>query len=236
MLVTTRKAAFGVHLLISLILLIILLTVIFFIWYPYDLIFAGGIDGLKILMGVDLVVGPLLTYIVFKPGKKGLKFDLSLIAGLQVICLAYGMWMVHSQRPLVQVLIDDGIHLLSISDIQQQDMDTSKLVGRSPSNVVMNLPEDENSWSAIKFSTEFADNKPFSFRSDLYIPISEVTKEQYNNRLEAVIRRYGNSEMEELNTAEKSCTWIPIISVHVNGYACHSYENGIEKLSDRKFF
>lgn len=236
MIVTSRKAAFGIHLLISLLILLVLLSVIFFIWYPYELIYAGGIDGLKILMGVDLVLGPLLTFIVFVPKKKGLKFDLTLIGTLQILCLCYGMWMVYSQRPLVQVLADDGVHLLSASDISYQNTDISHLKGQRTKNVMIKLPEDESTWGAIKFATEFADNKPFAFRSDLYIPMNQVSQNQYENRLTTVTRTANTKALSSLNNSEDSCTWIPVFSVHIKGFACHSYENGIEKLSDKKLF
>jgi hypothetical protein len=106
----SRLGAFALHLLISALILITLLIVIFFVWYPNGLISAGGLTGLKILIGVDLILGPVLTLIVFSPGKKGLKFDLALIAIIQISCLIYGLWTIYSQRPLVQVLIDDGVH------------------------------------------------------------------------------------------------------------------------------
>lgn len=234
MFVSTRKAAFGIHFSISLLILILLLAVIFFVWYPYDLIYAGGIDGLKILMGVDLILGPLLTLIVFKPGKKGLKLDLTLIGTLQILCLCYGLWMVHSQRPMVQVLIDDGVHLLSAADINQYQVDTEGLAGKTPKNVMMDLPEDQNSWGAIKFATELDENKPFSFRDDLYLPMGEVSQKKYDKRLDVVLQRNEDPKLQQLNSSGERCTWIPIISVHVTGYACHSYENGIEKLSDKK--
>jgi hypothetical protein len=55
----------------------------------------AGAEGLLLLMaGIDIVVGPLLTLIVFKAGKKGLKFDLALIALAQAAFLAYGVWTI----------------------------------------------------------------------------------------------------------------------------------------------
>ena len=43
-----------------------------------------------LMIGVDVVIGPLLTLIVFDPKKKHLKFDLVVIAALQLAALAYG--------------------------------------------------------------------------------------------------------------------------------------------------
>lgn len=46
---------------------------------------------LATLAAVDLVMGPLLTLVEFKPGKKSLKFDLTAIALLQAGALLYGL-------------------------------------------------------------------------------------------------------------------------------------------------
>ena len=41
-------------------------------------------------VGKTTVVGPLLTLIVFRAGKPGMKFDLAVIGLVQVAALAYG--------------------------------------------------------------------------------------------------------------------------------------------------
>ena len=43
---------------------------------------------MQIIIGVDLIMGPVPTLIVFKADKKGLKFDLTLIGIFQGVCLA----------------------------------------------------------------------------------------------------------------------------------------------------
>ena len=74
-----RIKAFLIHLGISLVILFVLLYLLVFVWYPPPLFAAdGGMQGLKIILGVDLVLGPLLTLMVYNPAKgwKRLKFDL----------------------------------------------------------------------------------------------------------------------------------------------------------------
>ena len=63
----------------------------FWVWYPTPY-FAidGGWQVLRILAGVDVVLGPLLTFIVFKIGKPSLKFDMSCIILMQIGALIYG--------------------------------------------------------------------------------------------------------------------------------------------------
>lgn len=84
----SRFKAFSIHFAISFAIFLILLYFILFQWYPQPLFSTdGGWRIIRIIVGVDLVLGPLLTLIVFKAGKPGLKFDLTIIAFLQITAL-----------------------------------------------------------------------------------------------------------------------------------------------------
>ena len=87
----TRWHASGAHLLISAAIAAAVLTLMLTVWYPPPLFeAAGGNDLALILIGVDVVIGPLLTLIVFKPGKRGLRFDLAAIAVFQLAAARAG--------------------------------------------------------------------------------------------------------------------------------------------------
>lgn len=99
-----RFKAFAVHLAVSALVVGTALSLIYFLWYPYPFATVQTVGSVTLaLVCVDLVMGPLLTLIVFKPGKRGLKFDLTLIALLQVAALCYGMKITFEQRPVYAV-------------------------------------------------------------------------------------------------------------------------------------
>jgi hypothetical protein len=76
----------AIHFLIGLAIFLGLLAVILFLWYPGILFNVDrGWAGLQLVIGVDLIAGPLLTLVVFKTGKRGLNFDLSCIAIFQAV-------------------------------------------------------------------------------------------------------------------------------------------------------
>lgn len=80
----TKGRAFAIHLTASAAVVLILFAIMRLLWYPapyFDI--NGGWTVLRILAGVDVVLGPILTLIVFKPGKPSLKFDMSVIVALQ---------------------------------------------------------------------------------------------------------------------------------------------------------
>lgn len=68
----SRWKAAAIHFSISLLVFLFLLTLILWLWYP-GILFSidGGWSGLRLVIGVDLLLGPLLTLVVFKSGKPG---------------------------------------------------------------------------------------------------------------------------------------------------------------------
>ena len=93
------------------------------VWYP-DFFFQtdGGWQGLRLLLGVDLVLGPLLTLIVYRAGKPGLRFDLTVIGVVQVVCLAAGVWIVRGERPLAIVYIDGSFYSVTAQSFKEVDV------------------------------------------------------------------------------------------------------------------
>lgn len=98
------------------------LTVRFF-WYPGPLFeVAGGMELLGLVIAVDVTLGPLVTLIVFKPGKKGLKFDLVFIAVMQVAALLYGLWSIAESRPVYITFVKDRFELVRAGELEEADL------------------------------------------------------------------------------------------------------------------
>src|SRR4029078_12975478 len=109
----SRWKAAGIHLSISLLIGLIVGALLFGVWYPPPYFHAAGADQLVLLLvSVDIVLGPLLTLVVFKSGKWGLKFDLTLIAVMQTIALVYGLSVVLRSRPVFLVAAVDRFVLV----------------------------------------------------------------------------------------------------------------------------
>src|SRR4051812_10875535 len=79
-----------------------------YLWYPGALFeIAGGLELLLLIISVDVTLGPLVTLIVFKPGKWGLKFDLAVIGILQSAALVYGLYTIAESRPVYVTFVKD---------------------------------------------------------------------------------------------------------------------------------
>lgn len=100
-LLAAKLKALAAHLSISFVLVGIALALMWLCWFPAPLFTTdGGGVGLKLLLLVDLVLGPLLTFVVFNPTKarRLMVLDLSVIAALQLAAYSAGLWSIHSVR------------------------------------------------------------------------------------------------------------------------------------------
>ena len=113
-----RVRAFALHLAGSAVVIATLLVVVCVFWYPspyFD--YEGAIAPVRVLIGVDLVLGPLLTLLVFKPGKRLLWLDMTMIFLLQAAAFGYGTHALWSQRPLVVAFAVDSFVLVPAAEL-----------------------------------------------------------------------------------------------------------------------
>ena len=95
-----RLKFFLSHLSISLLIALFVVVLVFFIWYPVPLATAVGVTHIFLMiLAIDIIVGPFLGLVVYKHGKKTLKFDLGVIILLQILALCYGVHSIEQGRP-----------------------------------------------------------------------------------------------------------------------------------------
>jgi len=122
-----RFQASGIHLGISLVIAILVGCLIYFVWYPHPYFqVAGGSNLMLLIMGVDIVIGPLLTLVIYKAGKKGLRFDLACIAVLQAAAFLYGLSVIAQARPVFIVAALDRFIPVYANDLDDNDLAQAK--------------------------------------------------------------------------------------------------------------
>jgi hypothetical protein len=155
-----RYQAFAIHIAISLVIFFILLVFITQHWYPGILFDTGnGWKAIGMIVGIDLVLGPLLTLIVFNPNKNSLKFDLSIIALIQIAALIYGTWTIHQTRPIALAFINTSF--MTIHANSKIAADIQKRIVELNSNRLFYLFDDSINETALNTS-RFEDYRNFS--------------------------------------------------------------------------
>ncbi len=193
---TPRFRAFLIHLAISLVILAGILYVVIFIWYPPPFFTAdGGWQGVRIMMGVDLVLGPLLTLAVYDPGKgmQRLKVDLWIIALIQLSALSAGAWVVADQRTRMVSFANNRFVSMSQIQIDESgvtDQILAKLKDQRPAMAYVALPEDEK--ERLGEVMKSMGGTPLFKRGDLFQPLT------LENRLKIVEQGYDLKQVGEV--------------------------------------
>lgn len=162
-LAVTRYKASAIHFLISATIVGVIFAIIFFVWYPGPTFrIAGAMGIVLVLVGVDLVLGPTLTLIIYKEGKPGLKFDLVVIALIQLTALVYGSYTFYQERPYYMVFAVDRFNLVTEKQIDKSEILYPELLDKPFADVIKvfaRLPEDPEEFQVFLNSVMF-DGKP----------------------------------------------------------------------------
>lgn len=143
----TAKFRFVVaHFAISVLAACCAALVIFLLWYPAPLNTAVGVTHIFLMMlSIDMVLGPFFTWLVYKEGKKSLKFDLTVIVLIQVLALGFGLYKIADGRPVWIVFNVDRFELVKNNEVLIQNI------------AKVSEPFRQNSYLKPKFAaTQFA--------------------------------------------------------------------------------
>lgn len=176
----SRWKAAALHLCISIVIAGIASGLLLGVWYPPPYFHADGAGKLlALVVGVDVSIGPLLTLLVFRHGKRGLKFDLTVIAILQVIALVYGFHVLVGSRPVFMVAVVDRFVAVSANNISAADLakaahpEWRHLSWTGPVLVGATLPSNEKQREALMFSS-LQGGKDIQDLPERYVPYANV--------------------------------------------------------------
>ena len=135
-----------------------------------------------LLVGVDVILGPLLTFIVFNPRKKSLVYDLAVIVMLQVAALIYGVNVMASARPAFVVYLNGAFEVVGAKDVMAADMGEAKLPEfrslswTGPQLAAVRIPADPG--QQIKILMESGSGGPdYTLYPKFYIPYATASRE-----------------------------------------------------------
>lgn len=198
----SRFIAGGIHLFLSLLVGLALLTMSWFVWYPAPTLLAiGGQDIFLLIVAIDVVLGPLLTLIVFKSGKPSLKFDLIVIAALQVAAMLYGISSLFEARPAYIAALGDSFQVVQATEVTDANLAKANatMPWFGPKWVGTKAPEDRYDIDAVADVTMSGGGR--GHFPQLHVPIETV---QLDNLLNAkAISELRKSKPTENNQIDK---------------------------------
>lgn len=213
-----RIHAFLLHLLISLTIAVLVIALVFFIWYPTPLHNATGVTRIFLmLLGIDMILGPCLTLLVYKTGKKTLVMDITVIALLQLAALGYGLHSVADGRPAWLAFVKDRFDLIRVNEIDERRLDSAapeyKHPGWSgPQWIAATTPADaadrqQRLLEAVLAGVDIGQMpdlyQPLSAQKDAIqarvLPLHELTLFNPANQVEPFLRQYPQAD-----------SWLPL--------------------------
>jgi hypothetical protein len=225
-----RFKASGIHLILSALIAAITALLVFSLWYPWPYrIVAGGQTLFLLVVSVDLVLGPTLTFIANSPGKLKQVFlrDLAVIVALQFGGLMYGIHAVYVARPVAMVYENARFRVVADVDVIQQELPLAppqmrELSKHGPVVLGTRLPRDADEQSkAIAIGLAGADIgqrpsfwQPYQQSSSRVLsesrPVSLLLKQYPNGagEIESAVRASGRND--------EGVRFVPILSKRGN--------------------
>lgn len=175
-----RGIASFYHLIFSLLLSFFSAILVFGIWYPGHFSkISGGLQMFAALVAIDLVIGPLLTLIVFskKKSNKEILFDIVVIIFLQLAALFYGVWSLASARPAYLVYEYGQYSIVREMDLEgalAKNIPPELIKGVLAKPRYVALRPFNDSKEQYQYTMDALAGLPLAFRSELWQPYEEL--------------------------------------------------------------
>ena len=212
----SRLRFFLTHLSISFLIALLVVGLVFVIWYPSPLARAVGVTHIFLmLLVIDVILGPLLGLLVYKEGKKTLKFDLSVIILIQIAALCYGVFSIEQGRPVWLVYNVDRFELvrkneLVDTNIQHAQSQFQKPSWFKPQYVATEFAKDTQQRNDEMFAEVFS-GISIAQRPERYVELTQA-KTQIQQRALPLVELYNPKTDVEKTLAKypKANAWLPL--------------------------
>jgi len=199
---SVRLKAFGLHFFSSVFIISMFLGIVFYIWFPGP--FAeiyNTWDAIKIIVAVDVILGPLCTLIVFDIKKKAkeLKLDMLAIITLQLIALGWGVHVTYSVRPVFIVFHQGDFFAFAQSDLRisaLKDKSLTPAIWKAPRMVYVEPPKDADEYKDIILNQLGGDVHTVHYLTARYLPIENMEREDILKQAIKLDDKYKNPNIK----------------------------------------
>ena len=181
----SKSRAAITHLVPIILILIVIASLVVFAWYPYPFWEFGksGRFALLLILAAGFA-GPALTWVVYKKGKWGLRFDLWVIAIVQLTAMGWGTFSLYQSRPFWMVYTVDRFEVLSTRDIDLRWVTDPGFLDKpfvGPLLLFANMPADPVAYQKLLKEIMFEGKPDIQFRPEFW--------SLYTERKEAALKK-----------------------------------------------
>ena len=228
------------HLIISICVAAVAACIVFFCWYPFPLNKAVGVTHIFLMMlGIDIVLGPFFTWLVYKEGKKSLKFDLTIIIAIQISALLYGVYSIEQGRPAWLVYNVDRFELVRKNEIVAQNINQAQpqfqqLSWLKPQFVATQFAQDVKQRNDDMFA-EVLGGISLAQRPERYVDFSQA-KAQLQKRAQSLelLPQYNDKAVVEKTLVKypKATAFLPMKASAVDMTVLINHKGEVVKIVD----
>lgn len=175
------------NLYISQAIIVAFLIYAYVVWFPHSFAELGGFKKTAFMLIVaDLVLGPLLVFIVYREGKKYLAFDINVLLSIQLAAFAYGAYALYLKHPAYAVFTGDRFTLTNVSHLYPQQPALKQLKESffsMPKIVVANAPDNLAEKNQLFFDVIFNGAPDIDHRPKYFEPVEGHTHELVTHTL-----------------------------------------------------
>jgi hypothetical protein len=234
-----RATAAAIHLALSVFVACLTALLVFLVWYPMPFReISGGRELFLIVVAVDVVLGPVITFAIFDRRKHAseLRRDLAFVVLLQVAALAYGLFTVYQVRPAVVALEVDRLRVVRAIDLEDADLSRAPeglraLSRTGPLFIATRPPKADEKLEAIDRGLAGED---IGMRPDFWLPPADTAAAFANAaRPLAELQKRASGGTQRLNHAVEATGrptdqlgYLPILARSTNWSALVDLKNG----------
>ena len=153
-----KLRAFLIHIIASALVVGSIGALMWSLWFPQPwFMHDGGWQVYQLILLVDVILGPLLTLIVFRQEKPGLQRDITIIVAVQLGALAFGTGTMYQYRPAFIVYGDSNFFSVTLNEVRRNTRDLGRLErfvpDRGPGIVILrppSAPKDQSLFRALR--------------------------------------------------------------------------------------
>ena len=218
-----RLRFFMGHMAASICIALLVLGLVYGLWYPSPLAKAVGVTHIFLmLLAIDVILGPILGFVVYKESKKTLKFDLSVIILIQIAALVFGVYNIAQARPAWVVFNTDRFELIRNNDLVLSE--------KAPQDEFAQVSWVGPQWAAVKVTNDVQQKNEDLFaealgglsiaqRPERYIDIDEE-KATLRKRALPLSGLYQYNDKQQVNTVlakyPQANHWLPMKALSID--------------------
>jgi len=173
----SRIRFFALRLALTALFLLLVAGIACLAWYPGLLLQLSGISRHLLVAGLaSIVIGPGLSTLLYRHGKRGLALDLIVILVVEVAVLTVVAGDLYRQRPYFAVFVVDRFELVTASEVEWDSIRHRELRDKpfgGPRLVYAKLPEDRATITALIEETVLNGSADIDRRPEFWLPYAD---------------------------------------------------------------